>query len=69
MRRDFPVAEPGDRVEDALARLAGAGADAMPVVRGRTLLGVLTRENVGEYLMIRSALLEARRSATAAAPA
>jgi CBS domain-containing protein len=37
---------PGDRVEDALARLAGAGADAMPVVRGRTLLGVLTRENV-----------------------
>jgi Zn-dependent protease/CBS domain-containing protein len=67
MRRDFPVAEPGDPVEDALARLAGAGADAMPVVRGRTLLGVLTRENVGEYLMIRTALLQARRGATAGA--
>jgi Zn-dependent protease/CBS domain-containing protein len=67
MRREFPVAEPGERVEEALARLAGAGTDAMPVVRGRTLLGVLTRENVGEYLMIRGALLQARRSATAGA--
>jgi Zn-dependent protease/CBS domain-containing protein len=67
MRREFPVAEPGDPVEDALARLAGAGADAMPVVRGRTLLGVLTRENVGEYLMIRTALLQARRGAAASA--
>jgi Zn-dependent protease/CBS domain-containing protein len=63
MRREFPVAEPGERVEDALARLAGAGAEAMPVVRGRTLLGVLTRENVGEYLMIRAALLQARGGA------
>jgi Zn-dependent protease/CBS domain-containing protein len=55
MRRDFAVAEPGERVEDALARLA-PGAESVPVVRGRTLLGVLTRENVGEYLMIRDAL-------------
>jgi Zn-dependent protease/CBS domain-containing protein len=55
MRRDFAVAEPGERVEDALARLA-PGAESLPVVRGRTLLGVLTRENVGEYLMIRDAL-------------
>lgn len=62
MRREFAVAEPGERVEDALARLAGAGAEAMPVVRGRTLIGVLTRENVGEYLMIRNAL-QARRTA------
>ena len=69
MRREFPVADPGERVEEALARLAGAGADAMPVVRGRTLLGVLTRENVGEYLMIRTALLQARGGAAAAAPA
>jgi CBS domain-containing protein len=55
MRREFPVADPGERVEEALARLA-PGAESVPVVRGRTLLGVLTRENVGEYLMIRDAL-------------
>lgn len=60
MRREFAVAEPGERVEDALARLAGA--EAMPVVRGRTLIGVLTRENVGEYLMIRGALQAQRRA-------
>ena len=63
MRRDFPVAEPEERIEEALARLAGADAEAMPVVRGRTLLGVLTRENVSEYLLIRSALRGRMQSA------
>jgi hypothetical protein len=28
----------------------------MPVVRGRELVGVLTTENVGEFVMLRSAL-------------
>lgn len=56
MRREFAVAEPGERVEDALARLAPGGAESMPVVRGGVLLGVLTRENVGEFVMIRDAL-------------
>ena len=41
----------------------------MPVVRGRTLLGVLTRENVGVFLMIRTALLQARQGAAVAARA
>lgn len=67
MRREFPVAEAGERVEEALARLTAAGAEAMPVVRGRVLLGVLTRENVGEFLMIREALQSARRAAGEAA--
>jgi hypothetical protein len=32
----------------------------MPVVRGRTLLGLLTLDNVGEYMMVRAALRGAR---------
>ena len=60
MRRDFAVAAPDEPVEDALARLQGCGCQAMPVVRGRTLLGLLTLDNVGEYMMVRAALRGAR---------
>jgi Zn-dependent protease/predicted transcriptional regulator len=56
MRREFPVAAPDEPVEHALARLKTAGTQALPVVRGRELLGVLTSENVGEFIMLRAAL-------------
>ena len=56
MRRDFVVATPAEPVEDALARLQGSGISALPIVQGRTLLGLVSTENVGEYLMVRSAL-------------
>ncbi len=56
MRTDFAVAAPDEPLEDALARLKGCDCQAMPVVRGRTLLGLLTLDNVGEYVMVRSAL-------------
>ena len=56
MRTDFAVAAPDEPVEEALARLQGCGCQAMPVVRGRTLLGLLTLDNVGEYMMVRAAL-------------
>ena len=60
MRTDFAVAAPDEALEDALARLKDCGCQAMPVVRGRTLLGLLTLDNVGEYVMVRSALRGAR---------
>lgn len=56
MRQDFLVATPDEPVEDALARLQASGGHALPVVRGRQLLGVLTLDNVGEFVMIRAAL-------------
>jgi len=43
-------------VEEALARLQASGFHALPVVRDRRLLGLLTLDNVGEYVMIRAAL-------------
>ncbi len=66
MGRDFKVASPDEPVEEALGRLRACACHAMPVVRGGQLLGVLTTENVGEYIMLRAALRGAR---TGEAPA
>jgi Zn-dependent protease/CBS domain-containing protein len=60
MRERFESATADLPAEEALRRLARAGARALPVVRGRELLGVLTSENVMEYLMLRGALGGAR---------
>ena len=56
MLREFQVADPGEPVEGALARLRDSGCQSLPVVRGHELLGLLTLENVGEYMMIQAAL-------------
>lgn len=56
MHRDFQIADPGEPVESALARLRSCGCQSLPVVRGRELLGLLTLENVGEYMMIQAAM-------------
>ena len=56
MNRRFATATPDERAEVAIDRLRTCGCTAMPVVRGRELLGVLTLENIGEYVMIRTAL-------------
>jgi Zn-dependent protease/CBS domain-containing protein len=60
MRRDFMTADPDEPIEQALARLRTCGCNALPVVRDRQLLGLLTLDNVGEYMMIQAALRGAR---------
>jgi Zn-dependent protease/CBS domain-containing protein len=62
MGREFEVARPDEPVEEALGRLKSCACHAMPVVRGRELLGVLTTENVGEFIMLRAALRGAKAS-------
>jgi Zn-dependent protease/predicted transcriptional regulator len=56
MHKGFEVVAPDDPVEVALARLRTCDCNALPVVRGKELLGVLTLDNVGEYVMIQAAL-------------
>jgi CBS domain-containing protein len=56
MAREFVVASPDDSVEEALARLKSCACHVLPVVRGRELVGVLTTENVGEFIALRAAL-------------
>lgn len=56
IRRDLPEVDSYDMLEMALMRLQENGAKSLPVVHGGQLVGLITAENVTEYLMIRSAL-------------
>ena len=59
MDRDFPTASPHDRADDVLTRLK-SGTHSIPVIRDGRLLGILTMDNVGEYVMVQTALRGAR---------
>ena len=56
MTSRFDSAAPSEMLEGAVQRLQASGCPAMPVVRDGELVGVLTMENVGEFLMAHSAL-------------
>jgi len=56
MRRDFEVVHPGDMLESTSNRLQACGCHIFPVVQDERLVGLLSMENIGEYLMIQSAL-------------
>jgi len=56
MEREFEVAEPSEDLDRAFTRMQACRCRTFPVLRGGELLGVLTAENVAEFLMIRSAL-------------
>lgn len=60
MERGFEVAESSEELEDAFARLRACRCRTLPVVRGGELVGVLTAENVGEFMMVQSAMREGR---------
>jgi Zn-dependent protease/predicted transcriptional regulator len=55
MRTDFQVAQVGEPLEVAFTRLQGGCCQTMPVVSGERLAGVLTLENVGEYVAVSGA--------------
>lgn len=56
MIQDFEVVDPRDLLEPAFARLQACQCPVVPVVYRGRLVGLLTPENVTEYLMIRGAL-------------
>lgn len=56
MRRDLPEVDSFDMVEMALMRLNESGARTLPVTHLGQLVGLITSENITEFLMIRSAL-------------
>ena len=59
MRRNIRAAEANELVESTLARLKEDDCKVLPVMRRGELAGLLTTENLGEYLMIQTALGEA----------
>jgi CBS domain-containing protein len=55
MRSGAPEVDSHDMLEKALARLQESGVPMVPVVHAGELVGILTSENITEFLMIRSA--------------
>lgn len=60
MHRNVPEIDSHDMVETALTRLQESGSKTLPVLHGDRLVGLITSENITEFLMIRSALKSAR---------
>ena len=72
MQRDFQMVDSHDMLEQALAVLHSCRCRSLPVQHDGRLVGMLNTENVGEFMMIQSALQRARmhrESATTAAVA
>lgn len=69
MRRDFARLSPNDRLEAALAAANVEKGLTMPVQVDDRLVGLLTAENLGEFLMIRAALASHPGSAAPRRPA
>jgi len=56
MRRDITEVDSHEMVEAALTQLQENGSKTLPVMHNGELVGLITSENITEYLMIRSAL-------------
>jgi CBS domain-containing protein len=60
MRRDVPTVDSHDMLEKALQTLAQSSGRSIPVEHNGQLVGMLTTENVGEFIMIQTALRQAK---------
>jgi len=56
MQRDFVVFDPGEMLEGAFERLQACRCHTAPVVQHGRLVGLMTMDNLGEFLAIHSAL-------------
>jgi Zn-dependent protease/CBS domain-containing protein len=56
MTTAFDTADVREMLEQALARLQSGGCPVLPVTQNGRLVGLLTADNVGEFVMLRSAL-------------
>lgn len=61
IRRDLPEVDSYEMIEMVLMRLQESGSKTLPVTHGGQLVGLITMENITEYLMIQSALRVANR--------
>lgn len=56
MRTDVPTADASEMVEVAFERLRGGNCQTIPVLRHGRLVGLLTLENIGELISVKTAL-------------
>jgi Zn-dependent protease/predicted transcriptional regulator len=62
MQRDFQAVDSHDMLEQAVQVLQRCGCRSLPVEHNGELVGMLTLENVGEFMMIHSAMRRAERA-------
>ena len=55
MTVECPTAEPSEMLEAVLGRLQGRDCHTLPVLEDGALIGLVTMDNVGEFLMIQAA--------------
>ena len=63
MRRDFQFVDSHDMLDQAVQVAQRCGCRALPVEHSGELVGMLTLESVGEFMMIRSAMRRAEQAA------
>lgn len=68
MQREFSTAEPTEMLEVVLSRLASSPTRAMPVLDDGRLVGLVTLEHLGEYLMVQNALHRRQAAVTTQPP-
>ncbi len=56
MRRDFQTADSYEMLDTAFARLQGCDCHTLPILHHDQLVGLLTMDNVGEFIRIQSVL-------------
>ncbi len=60
MRTEFPLIDASEPLEVAVERQRGAALGVLPVIQRGKLVGLLTWENLSEFLLIKSALARRR---------
>jgi CBS domain-containing protein len=66
MNREMVTVDSHDMLEKALATLRDCKCRSLPVLHDGQLVGLLTMDNVGEFLMVQAALRQSRRAVTPA---
>ena len=60
MRVDFATAAPGDMLQSIFQKLQEGNCYTIPVIEKDNVIGIITMENIGEYLAIHSAIKSRR---------
>jgi len=61
MRRDFQAVDPGDMLDATFQKLQACACHTVPVTRQGKIAGLLTMDNLGEFILIQGALSAAQR--------
>ena len=62
MRENFLVAAPDEALQSLFTRFHETEATTVPIVENGRLVGLITRENMAEYMMVRTALVQAEKN-------